>query len=155
MNLFGCKKHMESLNNKLHRNLSIFFWLNIIALITGFILSYFCEDVDLVSHLDESVIFERYAIIITLASIPLVLKMFHLYVSKAKTLSFDMYQKKYKYLYIARIAIFDVVALMNIMGYYFYKANNFLYLATVIILAIAFCYPSKDALDNSDVDDEI
>ena len=146
---------MESLNNKLYRNLSVFFWLNIIILVAASILLYLYKDADQVSPSEESVIFERYAIIITLASIPLVLKMFHSYTSKAKALSFNVYQKKYKRLYIARIAIFDVVALMNIMGYYFYKANNFLYLATVIILAIVFCYPSKDVPNNPDADNEI
>lgn len=103
---------------------------------------------------EDSVIFERYAIIITLGSIPLALKMFHSYISKAKSSSFEVYQRKYKHLYILRIVIFDIVALMNIMGYYFSGANNFLYLATVIILAIAFCYPSKDIIENPDSDEE-
>lgn len=151
MNLLE-SKFMNSISNKRYKSLSIFFWLNILILIISFILIYLYKDPNQRISIDQSVIFERYAIIITLASIPLTLKVFHSYISKAKSLSFDVYKKKYLFLYILRIVIFDLVAIMNIIGYYFCVANNFLYLTVVAMFAIAFCYPSKDVIINSEND---
>jgi nicotinamide riboside transporter PnuC len=103
---------------------------------------------DFASFPATNIAFERYAIIITLAVIPISLKLFHSYHQKIKSLNQDVFIKKYTTAYYLRLFIFDIVAILNLTGFQLYNSHNTMYLTIMIIFALFFCYPNKQALQN-------
>lgn len=138
---------MNDLNNKIHKQLSAIFWINFLFFILGFLCLLYSKGPDFGNGVESNVTFERYAIILTLASIPLALKLFHNIVNKANKENNGNLEKTYKKAYFIRLAILDIAAIVSIAGFYLYEANNFIYMTIVILAALVFCYPNKSILD--------
>lgn len=135
---------------KLYKRYSLFFWLNNIFIILVFIAVFLLEGGDVGNNASSNVTLERWSIIITLASIPFALRMFHSYLKKSNILEHSQYLSRYKKLYIGRLLLLDLVAGINIIGFEIYKANNFIYLTIVVIFALLFCHPNRDDLAKRD-----
>lgn len=91
----------------------------------------------------NGVIFERYAIILTLIAIPAALKLFSVMTGKLQDLPKQEKNKKYISYYILRIIILDMAAAVNIIGFYLYESTNFVYLAVIVMFALCFTFPGK------------
>lgn len=130
---------------KLRTYLFIFFWVNLIAAIAIFLVIFFFKGPDF-GNIPSNVAFERWAIIITIGSIPLTLKLYHRILKMIKEKQTGSFVSQYTMLYIGRLAIFDLVAAMNIIGFNIYESDNFIYLTIVIIFAMMFCSPGRDEL---------
>lgn len=102
----------------------------------------------------SNVLFERYAILVTLAVIPLSLKLFHRHYQKIENLDTSIFRKKFLKASYIRIVIFDAVIAINLAGFHFYNSLNSLYLTIMIIFALFFCYPNKKVLQNQQTSDE-
>lgn len=140
-------------NNKLHQQLSIIFWLNFTLFVFGFLALLYIKGPDFGTNIESSVTYERYAIIITLASIPLALKLFHNMISKTLKDNKNELIATYKKAYFTRLAILDIAALVSILGFFLYEANNFIYMTIVILAALLFCFPNKDLLADEEIED--
>lgn len=126
----------------------IIFWINIILLTIALLVVFFGKGPDFASSPATNVAFERYAIILTLAIIPISLKLFHSYYQKIKGLSQNTFIKKYTTAYYLRLIAFDTMAILNLTGFQLYNSHNTMYLTIMIIFALFFCYPNKQALQN-------
>lgn len=126
----------------------IVFWVNIILLAIALLFVLQAKGPDFASFLTTNIAFERYAIILTLAIIPISLKLFHSYHQKIKSLGQDKFIKKYTIAYYLRLITFDIVAILNLTGFELYNSHNTMYLTIMIIFALFFCYPNKQALQN-------
>jgi nicotinamide riboside transporter PnuC len=60
----------------------------------------------------------------------------------------DKFIKKYTIAYYLRLITFDIVAILNLTGFELYNSHNTMYLTIMIIFALFFCYPNKQALQN-------
>ncbi len=58
------------------------------------------------------------------------------------------FTKKYTTAYYLRLIIFDVMVMLNLIGFQLYNSHNTMYLTIMIIFALFFCYPNKQALQN-------
>lgn len=134
---------MKTPEHKLHKWFSILFWANIIVIVILFLIILWMKGPDF-GNIPTNVAFERWAIILTLGSIPFALKMFHTLLSKTKGQEKAKIIKRYKQLFIARLLLLDSVATMNIIGFQIYESSNFIYMTIVIIFALFFCYPDKN-----------
>lgn len=132
----------------------IFFWLNIILLAVALLIVLQMKGPDFASFPATNLSFERYAIILTLALIPISLKLFHSHHQKIAGLEQDIFLKKYAIAYYLRIAVFDIAAILNLTGFQLYNSQNTMYLTIMIIFALFFCYPSKKALQNESENEE-
>lgn len=126
----------------------IAFWVNIILLATALLIVLQAKGPDFASSPATNIAFERYAIILTLAIIPISLKLFHSYHLKTKSLKQNTFIKKYTTAYYLRLVIFDAMAILNLTGFQLYNSHNTMYLTIMIIFALFFCYPNKQALQN-------
>lgn len=124
------------------------FGVNIILLAIALLVVLQAKGPNFASDPSTNIAFERYAIILTLAIIPGSLKLFHSYHQKIKSLSQDTFIKKYATAYYSRLIIFDVMAILNLIGFQLYNSHNTMYLTIMIIFALFFCYPNKQALQN-------
>lgn len=91
----------------------------------------------------SGVIFERYAIILTLVAIPGALKLYPVLLNKKKDISAEQFLKRYFRIYMLRAGILDLAVVMNLIGFYIYESVNFVYLVCITILAICFSFPVK------------
>lgn len=131
-----------------HIRLTVLFWVNLSVLVAILLFILHAKGPDFASEPTTNVSFERYAIILTLACIPVTLKLFHTNQQKIKLLDQDKYLKKYSKIYLLRIVVFDLVAVLNLIGFEMYNSQNTMYLTIIIIFALFFCYPGKGALHN-------
>jgi len=139
---------MNSSIKKTYTSQIIFFWLNIALLVAALLFVMHAKGPDFASSPTSNASFERYAIIITLAVIPICLKLFHSHHQKIKTLDHNIFLKKYTLAYYLRIIVFDLTAILNLAGFQLYNSQNTMYLTIMIIFALFFCYPNKKALLN-------
>lgn len=126
----------------------VVFWVNIILLAIALLVVLQAKGSNFASSPATNIGFERYAIILTLAIIPISLKLFHSYHQKIKNLSQVTFTKKYTTAYYLRLIIFDVMVMLNLIGFQLYNSHNTMYLTIMIIFALFFCYPNKQALQN-------
>ena len=91
----------------------------------------------------SGIIFERYAIILTLVAIPGALKLYPVLLNKKKDISPEQFLKRYFRIYMLRAGILDLAVVMNLIGFYIYESVNFVYLVCITILAICFSFPVK------------
>ena len=133
---------------------TIVFWINIILLTISLLVVLQAKGPDFASTPATNIAFERYAIILTLAIIPISLKLFHSYHQKIKSLDQDIFIKKYTTAYNLRLIAFDMAAILNLTGFQLYNSHNTMYLTIMIIFALFFCYPSKQALQNESENDK-
>lgn len=138
---------MQKENNNIHKKLSILFWFNIVTVAIIFSIILFLKGPDF-GNISSNVAFERWAIIITIAIIPLTLKGYHFLLKKIKEQNNEL-NKRYTLLFITRLLIFNLLAVMNIVGFEIFEANNFIYLTIVTIFAMVFCLPSRNDLSLS------
>ncbi len=139
---------MDNLIKKTYTLQIIIFWVNIVLLAIALLVVLQSKGPDFASSPATNIAFERYAIILTLAIIPLSLKFFHSYTQKIKNLGQDTYIKKYTTAYYLRLIIFDMMTILNLTGFQLYNSHNTMYLTIMIIFALFFCYPNKQALQN-------
>lgn len=139
----------------LHIRLTILFWVNLLVLVAILLFILRAKGPDFASEPTTNISFERYAIILTLACIPITLKLFHTNQQKIKLLDQDEYLKKYLKIYLLRIVVFDLVAALNLVGFEMYNSQNTMYLTIIIIFALFFCYPGKGALQNKSGNENI
>jgi len=132
--------------DKLYFYLKLFFWCNIILFVLVFLFILRIKGPDFGTDTDSSVIFERYAIILTLIAIPGALKLFSVLINKKKDTSPDQFLKRYLQLYMFRTGVLDLVVIVNLVGFYIYESVNFVYLISIAILAICFSFPVKFTL---------
>lgn len=129
--------------NKLDKGLSFIFWVNIILVTSIFLLVLWLKGPDF-GKITTNIAFERWAIIITLASIPIGLKVFHSQMIKYREQNKSKLTKRYKQLYLGRLLLFELVVAMNIIGFQIYESSNFIYMTIIMIFAMVFCYPNKN-----------
>lgn len=137
---------MKNRIKKYFIGLSIVFWSNVVLfsiLLVGLLL---VKGPEFASETQNSVIFERWAIILTLATIPGALKLFHFLLNKIQSLPLDVFLKKYGQIFLLRMVILDIAGIVNIIGFYIYENLNFVYMSILIIFALFFCCPNKNSL---------
>lgn len=137
---------MENKQIKLHSNLKKLFWINTLTIIALTIALMYIVGPFWGEGMDQHIVFERYAIIITLISIPLALKLFHSQTKKAEIEEEDIYLKKYKTAYYLRFAIINAAIIFNLVGFYLFESQNLILMAVICIFALFFCYPPKDSI---------
>ena len=135
---------MKNKQKKLHSNLKKLFWINTLTFLAFTIALMYIVGPFWGEGVEQHVVFERYAIIITLISIPLALKLFHSQTKKAESDEDDIYLKKYKTAYYLRFAIIDAAIIFNLVGFYLFQSQNLILMAVICIFALFFCYPPKD-----------
>lgn len=91
---------------------------------------------------------ERYLLLLTLLSIPIALWVFKKMIQKNQQLeneklSILLYQKAY----FVRLFILCFVSVLNILAYGLSLKTNFMLCALMVFVALAFCKPSKVALE--------
>ena len=138
---------MKEEQKKIKNKLTIIFWLNITIFIG--ITLFLVTQVGITgkSVTKEDFMWERFAIILTVAIIPLALKIFH---TKHKTIlkeELHVFLKKLQSIFYLRIAALDIVIILNFIGFYFIGALNFIYLAAITIFAFLMCYPTESMID--------
>lgn len=132
----------NKLKNKQNKML-VLFWINIILLSVLFLILLYLKGPNWTTT-NENVMFEQYAIIFTLAGIPLALKLFHSQYKKIQNIESEKYSQKFQFIYNVRLVILDAVILLNFLGFYLFDSKNSIYMAIIAIFAIMFCYPSKN-----------
>jgi hypothetical protein len=143
---------MENKRKRLFKSLLLLFWSNIVLLpvvLTGLL---FSKDFAFGNSAHANVVFEQYSIIISLACIPVSLKLFHSRYRKILPLEEDTFLDKYLVAYITRLFILDAVAILNLTGLYLFDSRNAMYMTIIIIFALFFCYPSRKALEGNKTD---
>lgn len=145
---------MNNQIKKPHTLQRIVFWVNIILLVIALLFVLQAKGPDFASFPTTNIAFERYAIILTLAIIPISLKLFHSYHRKIKSLSHDKFIKNHTIAYYLRLIAFDTVAILNLAGFQLYNSHNTIYLTIMIIFALFFCYPNRQALQNEKLEND-
>lgn len=128
----------------MHKQFKTIYWINLLIFIIGFLALLQVKGPDFGTNIESNITFERYAIIITLASIPLALKLFHSMMSKTKHLDASVTEITYKKAYFIRLGILDLAAIVNIIGFHLFEATNFIYMTIVVLAAMLFCYPNSN-----------
>lgn len=149
---------MEKQELKIHNILKALFIINLVLFLIVEVVLMFAKG-PIWNEFETNVIFERYAIIVTLAAIPSVLKLYQSRLEKYKSLNIEHFGKKYITLYILRLLILDAVVVMNLIGFYLYESENFIIMALITTVAFLFCLPNKDTFPKpkkieDDVDEE-
>ncbi|NDV96265.1 hypothetical protein D0T84_15290 [Dysgonomonas sp. 521] len=139
---------MKNKQRQVYKSLMAVFWLNVILLLAVLSVLLFIKGIALSNSVSSNVVFEQYSIIVSLACIPISLKLFHSQYQKILPLEEDKFLEKYFITYITRLFILDAVAILNLAGLYLFDSRNAMYMTIIIIFALFFCYPSKKALDN-------
>ena len=135
---------------KIKFRLTIYYIISILIVIIGFVFT--ASHVKNFISNDSSIILERYAILITLAAIPLALKLFHRQVKKLNKTDISIYLKKYQTLYVARLLILVIICAFNITCLYITASKNFYFLIIITIFAFFLCFPQKIGLDYNKID---
>lgn len=138
----------------MQKQFSRIYWINLLVFTIGFLALLQIKGPDFGSNTTSDITFERYAIILTLASIPLALKLFHNMISKTKDQEEGIAEATYKKAYFIRLAILDLAAIINIVGFHLYEASNFIYMTIVVLMTMLFCYPNKDFLKVAEIEIE-
>lgn len=128
---------------KIHNKLKLLFFLNLVLFLIVEVWLMFAKG-PIWNELETNVVLERYAIIITLATIPAILKFYQLRLEKYKLLDSKHFCKKYITLYILRLFVLDAVVIFNLIGFYLYESENFIIMALIGTVAFLFCFPYKD-----------
>lgn len=139
---------MKNKERRLYRSLILLFWVNMVLLLGVF--SFLLLSKDLVgSSIVPNVVFEQYSIIISLACIPISLKLFHSQYKKIAVLEQNKFLDKYFIVYILRLFILDAAAILNLAGLYLFDSKNAMYMTIIIIFALFFCYPNRKSLSEN------
>ncbi len=141
---------MEPKSEKLYKKLTLYFWLEL-TIIIGVFIFLLLRDSEVLTTSD-SIIYERYAIILTLVAIPGALKLFHRLSKKALLQVYDLFLEKMRTAYLLRSLIIDLAIVMSLVGYVIYGASNFVYLVIVLIFSKFFCIPSRESLAEIEVE---
>lgn len=144
---------MENKQSKLHSNLKKVFWINTLTLIAAAIALMYIVGPFWGEGVEQHVVFERYAIIVSLICIPLALKLFHSRVKAAETMEQDIYLKKYTEAYYLRFAIIDAAVIFNLVGFFLFESQNLILMAVICIFALFFCFPSKGSIITGEDED--
>ena len=139
-------KNKDKAPEKAYRLLKQIFVINLTLLVaaTGYLM--YIKGPVWGDGVEPNVIFERYAIILTLAAIPLALKLFHTKIKKYESLTDELFTAKYKLHYIIRLAILDFVVIFNLVGFYLFESQNLILMALIGLFSVLFCYPNKSML---------
>jgi hypothetical protein len=140
---------MENKRKRLFRFLLLIFWSNIVLLVVVLAGLLFSKDFAFGNSAHANVVFEQYSIIISLACIPVSLKLFHSRYQKILPLEENKFLDKYPVAYITRLFILDAVAILNLAGLYLFDSRNAMYMTIIIIFALFFCYPGRKALEEN------
>ena len=132
--------------NKLYNSLRLFYWINISILIVILAYLMYVNGPYWGEDIKTNAVYERYSIIITMACIPLALKLFYSKIKKSEDLAYEPFLKVYKTQYLLRLFILDISALFCLVGFYLFESQNLVLMAIINISATLFCYPSKEAL---------
>lgn len=149
---------MQDTQRKLKRKLTVIFWLNITVFIAISLYMVTLVGITGKSETKDDFMWERFAIILTVAAIPFSLKFFHTQYKKAVTLAIKAFLTKVEKLYYFRILALDITIILNLIGFYFIGALNFIYLAAITIFAFLMCYPTESLIDPVEkeiIEDEI
>ena len=138
----------------LAKRLKIFFWIQVVVLLGIVLFLVYLKGPYWGDRIEQNVVFERYAIVITLICIPLSLKLFYSRVKKAEDLAYDKYLKIYSNQYFIRFLIIDFAALLNLIGFYYLESQNLILMSIIAVCATFFCYPSKNTIMNPDTDED-
>lgn len=137
---------MEYNQKKLQTHLKKLFWINILSIIIATIALMYIIGPFWGESVVQNVVFERYAIIISLICIPLGLKFFHTQVKKAENEERSIYLKKYKNAYYLRFAIMNIAIIFNLVGFYLFESQNLILMALICTFALFFCYTGKNSI---------
>lgn len=138
---------MTKEQKQLKAKLTIVFWTNITVLIAAIIALLHMVGIDGQSTTEQDFMMERFGIIVAIITIPLSLKFFHQKYKKAMDQELSIFLKKLYTLFNARLAALSIVVILNLIGFYFIGALNFMYMAGITILAFALCYPTESLID--------
>lgn len=139
---------MENKEKYTQTRLKLIFWVNLSIAVIALLAILLIVGPNFGTNIAPGVLFEQYSIIITLACIPLSLKLFHSQYQKIKDKEQDEFLRKYINAYILRMAILDAAIAINIAGLYIYESHNAVYMAIITIFALFFCFPNKKILEN-------
>ena len=142
---------MNEKSKSVHKKLNIAFLISLILSTVIVLIVFFV--VKKINNPTPSVVLERYAILITLAAIPLSLKVFHSQMEKLKKNNPEDYLKKYQMYYLMRLGILECVYLFNLASLYITGAKNFILIIIVIIFALCLCAPKKTHLECEELED--
>lgn len=96
-----------------------------------------------------SAVAERYAIAITLIAIPVALKLFAEKIKKVPEKTGQRQAVKlYRRAWFLRLYGMSLLTLGNIVLFALSRNNNFMWLAAVLFVVLAFCKPSFEELEN-------
>jgi hypothetical protein len=95
----------------------------------------------------ESILLERYAILITLIGIPLALKLFHNKTKVLNTSEIVDYLRKYYKQYVLRLIILELIFLFNLISLHRTGEKNFIFMIIITIFALVLCAPQKANLE--------
>lgn len=140
---------MENKERKLYKTLMLLFWANILLLLTVLTFILFSNGLTFGTATNTNVVFEQYTILISLASIPIALKLFHTQYRRIAELEHKKFLKKYLPAYILRMFVLDAAAILNIAGLYLFNSKNSVYMTIIIIFALFFCYPNRKTLEEA------
>ncbi|MDU1890695.1 MAG: hypothetical protein E6767_08395 [Dysgonomonas sp.] len=139
---------MEAQVKKLQHKLILLFWINIAVSILALLIILYMKGPGFGENLMQNVSFEQYAIILSLAGIPIALKLFQSKYQKIKNLECLLFLKKYFEIYLIRLGILDIIILINLSGLYLFESQNAVYMTIITIFALFFCYPNKKNILN-------
>lgn len=119
------------------------YWINIIVLATLFILAMF----KLTPFFEEkqvvNIVVERYIIVITIMTIPGILKLFSVLLKKVpKEARPEIVFSKYKKAYYTRLYTIGLLTLINIFLYDYSGNLNFFWITAVLFILYIYCKPS-------------
>lgn len=151
---------MNDTFRRLNTRLLIFFWCNLLFFVSALLFILYVKGPDVGVENPDGVVFERYAIIITLACIPLALKFYHSQYKKIQQNDEEPqpFLKKYVRIYVLRTLILDLAIIANIAGIYVFGAKNFIFMTIITLFALLFCFPNKSYLEpkaDTDIEENI
>lgn len=132
---------------KMYQRLLLVFWINLIIVMGISLYLLYLKGFGFSMGAGSSVLFEQYSIIITLACIPLSLKLFHSRNKKIQQLETDAYINKYSIAYVIRMVVLDLVVALNIIGFSLYDSRNAIFMTLIAIFALFFCFPDRKMQD--------
>lgn len=133
------------MENKIVKQLNRHYFVSLTLLILFFVLLFF-KIIQLVdTPMEMAVSVETYTIMITLVTIPLVLKMFANRLKKIKSSELEQAQKisQYKTIYFMRLYAIVTVTAGNIVLYGLSRNHNFFWLMVVLLIVFVFCRSSE------------
>lgn len=130
---------MDTPEKSLNRRLKIYFTISLT--ITVILLLFVADYTIRYSILAPNVMLERYGIMITIIAIPGALKLFQFFMNKQKKDNVGEYLSKYRFYYIVRLIILELVCFFNILSLYITGSKNFMFMTIITIFALFFCLP--------------